>query len=247
MTDLHLPGPARIVAAVLLLAACPARAALPVEGVVHPFRQVDLSAPVASFIVDMLVAEGASVKQGQPLLQLYDKLEELDMKRAKAQLERREYEAKGVKNLYDSKIIPEAKSMEARSDLELARLNYETAAEQFRLRTLRSPIDGLVVERYKELGEAVAPSQPVFRIMDLSKVYILFALRPDRLVRVALGAKLAVHVPQLDSADPVVGEVVFLAPRADSAGLFKVKVLVENPDLRIRAGLKALVEVPEAR
>ena len=232
--------------ALLLCGVClqAAQAAGPLEGLVVPFRQVDLSAPVASFIQELKVKEGETVKAGQPLLQLYGKLEELEMKRAKAQLDRREYEARGVKTLYDSKILPEARSMDARADLEVARLNYETAAEQFRLRTLLSPIDGTVAERFRETGEAVAPGQPIFRIVDLSRIIIVCALKADRLGKLAVGQKLVVHLPQADTEPPLQAEVVFIEPRADAAGLFKVKLLADNPEQRIRAGLRAQVELP---
>lgn len=129
---------------------------LALEGQVLPYRQVEVSAPVSSRIVDMRVKEGETVKAGQPLALLYGKLEELEMQRAKALLERREFEAKGAKRLYDSKIIPEARALESRIDLELARLQYETAAEQVRLRTIVAPMDGIVVERYRDEGEAVS-------------------------------------------------------------------------------------------
>jgi len=235
----------RIPLPLLLLCALAAWADGPLEGLVLPYRQVDLSAPVSSFIVELKVREGETVKAGQPLLQLYGKLEELEMSRAKAQLERREYEARGIKSLYDNKILPEAKSMDARAELELARLNYETAAEQVRLRTLLSPIDGTVAERFREAGEAVTPGQAIFRILNLSKVFIVCAVKPDQLAHLALGQKRVVRLPQLEGEPPLLAEVVFIEPRADAAGSFKVQLLADNPDQRLRAGLKALVEAPE--
>ena len=230
----------------LCLATLPVLAGPPVEGQVLPYRQVDLSARVPSFIVEMKVKEGDPVKAGQVLLQLYDKLEELEMKRAKAQLDRREYEARGAKSLYDNKIIPEAKSRESRLELDLARLNFETATEQFRLRTLESPIDGVVAERFREQGEAVSPGQPVFTIVDLSKVYIVFAVRAEKLGQLALGQKLTVRFPQLENEAPQAAEVVLLAPRADAHGGFKVKLLLGNPDFQIKGGFKALVDLPDS-
>ena len=220
-------------------------AAETIEGRVLPFRQVEVSTPVPSFIVDMKVQEGAVVKAGQPLAQLYVKLDELEMKRAKAVLERREFEARGVKSLFDSKILPEAKAMEARIELDLARLNFETAAEQVRLRTLLAPIDGMVVERYREVGEAVQASQRIFRIVDQSKVYILCTAKPGRLATTALGSQRAVWFPELGSGEaPRQAEVVFLDPCVDATGNLRIKLLLDNPDGRLHGGLKAQVDAP---
>lgn len=229
----------------LLLQLTPALMADSLEGRVVPFRQVEVSAPVSSFIVEVKVQEGALVKAGQPLAQLYVKLDELEMKRAKAVLERREFEAKGVKSLFDSKILPEAKALEARIELDLARLNYETAAEQVRLRSLLAPIDGVVVERYREVGEAVQASQRIFRIVDQSKVYILCTAKPDRLATTALGTQRSVWFPELGGGEaPRQAEVVFLDPCVDATGHLRLKLLLDNSDGRLRGGLKAQVDSP---
>lgn len=232
-------------ASMLILGALPAQAGALLEGQVLPFRQVEVSAPVSSQITEMRVKEGEAVKAGQPLAMLYGRLEELEMQRAKALLERREFEAKGAKRLYDSKVIPEARALESRIDLELARLQYETAAEQVRLRTILAPMDGVVVTRYRDEGEAVSGAQPLFRLMDLSRVLIQCAADPSSLAGLVPGRKVRVLVPEAGGAARVEGEVVLVDPCADTAGKVRVRVLVPNPEGRIRAGLKAQVQVPE--
>lgn len=233
--------------AAALMMALPVQAAEPWAGVVLPFRQVELAAPVSSRIVELKVKEGETVKAGQPLAQLYARLEELEMQRARTLLERFEFEAKGAKRLFEGKVIPEAKAVEARIELELARLHYDSATEQVRLRTLTAPIDGQVVEVHRELGEAVSASQPVLRILDLSKVYVQIAAKPEELARLAPGQKLSVRFPQAQGNPALPGEIVLVDPCADASGLVRVKLLVDNPERRLRTGLKALVEPSGAR
>lgn len=231
--------------AALLLIVLPGGAAEPWQGQVLPYRQVELPAPVSSRMVEVKVKEGEAVKAGQPLAQLYVRAEELEMQRAKTLLERREFEAKGAKRLYEGKVIPEARALEARTELELARIQYEAAAEQVRLRTLLAPIDGLVVEVRRELGEAVSASQPVFRILDLSRVYVQCAVKAEALANLLPGQKVAVRFPQAQGLLAVPGEIVLVDACADATGCFRVRMLVENPERRIRVGFKALVEPPQ--
>ncbi|BDU71320.1 efflux RND transporter periplasmic adaptor subunit [Mesoterricola silvestris] len=228
-----------------LLLALPLPAAPTLEGTVQPFRKVEVSAYVSSHIVELKAGEGDRVKAGQPLAQLYARLEELEMKRSKALLDRREYEAKGARSLFDNRVIPEFKAMESRIELDLARLNYETAAEHVRLRTILAPVDGLVVERTRELGETVNASQVVFRILDLSRATILCTARPDRVARLAPGQKLTVHVPAAETLPPLLAEVVLVSPSPDSPGLVRLKLLVRDPAPGLRAGLKAVVDLPD--
>ena len=236
-------NPALILIAALSLYSGPVCAALPVEGLVLPFRQVEVAAPVSSRITEMKVREGEAVKEGQPLALLYGRLEELEAQRAKILLERREFEAKGARKLYESRIIPEAKALEARIDLDLARLQYETAAEQVRLRTILSPMDGVVVTQAREAGETVASAQPLFRILDLSKVVVQVEVEPMYLAATALGHRVRVSFPLAAQPLTTEGEVVLLDPCADARGLVRVKVLVENPERRIRSGIRAVVEL----
>ena len=215
-----------------------------VEGVVLPYRQVDVSAPVSSRILELKVKEGDSVREGQPLALLYGKLEELEMQRAKLLLDRREFEAKGARRLYESRIIPEAKAMETRIDLDLARLQFEIAAEQVRLRTILAPIDGVVVSRTREVGEAVTASQALFRILDLSRVLVQAPVGQKALAALAPGRKVKVLLQQAGETTAAEGEVVLVDPCADAEGKVRVRVVVENPERRIRSGIRALLELP---
>ena len=239
-------NPALILVAALILCAGPVCAALPVEGLVLPFRQVEVAAPVSSRITEMKVREGEAVKEGQALALLYGRLEELEAQRAKVLLERREFEAKGARKLYESRVIPEARALEARIDLDLARLQYETAAEQVRLRTILAPMDGIVVMRAHETGETVSSAQPLFRILDLSKVVVQVEVEPRQLAVLLPGHRVRVSFPL--AAQPLLaeGEVILVDPCAGAGGRVRVKVLVENPERRIRSGVKAVVELPDA-
>ncbi|HJV48716.1 MAG TPA: efflux RND transporter periplasmic adaptor subunit [Geothrix sp.] len=232
---------------VLMLGSLHARAGAQIEGTVLPYRQVEVSAPVSSRIVEMKVKEGDAVKEGQPLALLYGRLEELEMQRAKALLERREFEAKGAKRLYENKIIPESKALEMRIELDLARLQYESAAEQVRLRTVLAPMDGVVVARTHEVGESVSTAQPLFRILDLSRVMVQVAVGPRTVASLAPGQKVRVSLPQTPESSELKGEVALVDPCADAEGKVRVRVVVENPERRIRSGVKAVVELPGAK
>lgn len=231
-----------LMAILLLLGRVPALAGSPLEGLIHPVRQVEVAAPVSARLVAMKVQEGDSVKEGQPLAVLYGRLEELEMQRAKALLERREFEAKGARRLYDNRIIPESKALETRIDLDLARLQYETAEEQVRLRTILSPLSGVVVQRLREAGETILSTQPLFRIQDLSRVVVICRALPGALAEYPLGAPVAVRLSAGSGGAAFSGTVVLVDPCADEEGRVRVKVEVDNASGRIRSGLRAWVE-----
>lgn len=236
--------------ACLLLLAAPLAAATPAvrtfDGLVLPFHEVVVSTPVQGQIEVVLVKEGDIVTAGQPLARLYAKMEDLDMQRTKVALDKKQFDYTGSNNLYADKIISQDEALNRRSELELARLQYEMAVEAVHQRTIEAPIDGLVVEKLREVGETVTAAQPLFRLVDIRQVYVQFFVHAEDLVRLHVGDRLPVHVPVLGDDQVFTGQVDFIDPRVDAAsGLMRVKILLANPEGRIKAGLRADVQLKD--
>jgi len=113
-----------------------------------------------------------------------------------------------------------------------------------RLRTILAPMDGVVVSRSHDVGEAVTVAQPLFRIFDLSRVVVQVAVPPKDLRVLVPGRKVKVSLTQAAEPRVVDGEVVLVDPFADAEGKVRVRVVVDNAERRIRSGLKALVDIP---
>lgn len=212
-------------------------------GLVLPHLEVTVSSPVQSHVVKHLVREGDVVEKGDTLTELFSRIEELDMKRAQAALEKREFDYKAADNLRRDQLISEDEALESRIELDLARLQYEIAKEGVSLRQVRAPIGGIVVERLVEEGEAVRPSDPVLVIVDIDQVYVQLFVEAERLRFLSVGQEVLVGFPELDIPDLQRGHIDFIDPRVDPAsGLLRVKVLVSNPEGRIKVGVRAVAE-----
>ena len=236
-----------LAAALLCGSLAPGADALRFDGLVLPFKEVVVSAPVQSSIQSIGFKEGDTVKAGDVLAKLYGRIEELDMLRAKAALEKREFDFKSSKNLYADKIISEDEALKNKIELDLARLQAEQAAEIFNQRIILAPIGGLLVEQMREVGETVTATQPMFRLVDIDQVYVQFYLHSEQLIRLQVGDSVKVRCfPGGTNKETqiVQGKVDFIDPRVDAAsGLIRVKVLVANPDRAIKPGLRAEVEL----
>ncbi len=188
--------------------------------------------------------EGDTVESGQPLAHLDSRLEELDLARATAVLQKRAFDHRGAKRLFDDKIVPEDKELEARIELELAQLQHDIAAQNVRLHTINSPLAGIVVEKLREAGESVTATQPLFRIIDISQVYVQFFIRSEDLAHFTLGQKLSARFDTLNEGRPFSGQIDFIDPRVDaSSGLIRVRLLIDNPGHVIKAGMRTTVSV----
>ena len=216
------------------------------NGLVLPVREVTVSSLVEGRIESLSVREGDRVEKGAPLVHLFAGMEALEVRRSAAAVEKRDFEYKSSKNLFDERVISEDEALESRIELDLAKLTLEMAEERVAMRRLKSPISGIVVERLFEVGEMVRPAEPILEVVDLTEVFVQFYVESDRLAEVSVGQMAKVTLPSLGSDLVFEGPVDFIDPRVDAAsGLSRVRIRLQNPDRLIKAGLRAKVDLVE--
>ena len=181
---------------------------------VHPYQTITMTSPVAGMLESITVDRGDVVKEGQVLATLDTSVERATGAVAHAHAEL--------------------------SNRRLAYLELNRTTAEIALRTLKSPINGVVVERYMHPGEF--PKQE--RILKLAQID---PLRVEAYAPVALLGKITVGMQAVvKPEDPVKGEfpakVTVVDRVVDAAsGTFGVRLELPNPDLKLPAGLKCTV------
>jgi len=211
------------------------------QGLVLPFKEVSVSSPVLQDnIKDIEVEEGDRVKEGDVLAHLLNDREQLQVKSCENLIKRAEFEYKGMKTLADEKLATQDSELEKETDLQAAKLQYQLAIVALEEKTIKSPLSGIVVKRYKEPGESVDRMEKLFDIVNIDKVYIQFYLEPGVIDKLAVNDKIPVHFPSFHGgAGQYEAIVSFIDPRVDAAsGLYRVKLLLDNPNHDIRAGMR---------
>ena len=214
-----------------------------VQGLVLPFLQVSVSSPspvMQDNIKDIEVQEGDQVKKGDVLAHLLNDREQLEVQRCENLIKRAEFEYKGMKTLADEKLATKDSEIEKETDLEAAKLQYKLALTELDEKTIKSPLSGIVVKRYKEAGEAVDRTEKLFDIVNIDQVYIQFYLEPAMIEKLNVKDKISVRFPSFNNGtQQFEAAVAFIDPRIDAAsGLFRVKLLLDNPNHDIRAGMR---------
>ena len=127
----------------------------PFEGITQPRREVRISSPVQEIVAEVMVEEGAVVKSGDLLARLVDDIEKAEFRRQEKVLEKRQFDHKAVASLAADKIASQEKELEARVEMEMAAIDLDLARRKLEEKSIRSPLDAVVVRRYKEPGESV--------------------------------------------------------------------------------------------
>ncbi len=147
-----------------------------------------------------------------------------------------------------------AKSQAAvsRAEVEKARANLERSETDLRYATITSPMDGLVLSRDVEVGDAVSSilvlgSQAtlVMNLGDVSEVYVLGKVDEADIGKVYLGqrARIVVESFKDKSFEGKVTKISPLGVEKDNVTTFEVRVSILNPGGELKTNMTANAEV----
>lgn len=109
-----------------------------------------------------------------------------------------------------------------------------------------APIGGTVVEKNVRPGQYVKEGDALYTIADLGRVWLVLEVYESELAWVRVGQAVEVTL-ESQPHEPLTGTVSFIEPVVTSASrTVRVRVIVENPDLRLKPGMyaQALLRVP---
>jgi RND family efflux transporter MFP subunit len=111
---------------------------------------------------------------------------------------------------------------------------------------LRAPFTGTLLERRVDVGTLVAAGTPAFVVADLHVVKARFSI-PDTALREFRAGQLLPLTVDAFGGERFEGRVLSLAAAADpKSRSFEINVAVANPDLKLRSGMIASIQVAES-
>ena len=136
--------------------------------------------------------------------------------------------------------------VEANEQKRLAELDLERARTALALRTVKSPIAGVVVERLRQPGELASREHPIVKIARLDPLRVEVFAPIGLYGRIAVGQRVVV-VPEAPLNRPLDATVAVVDRVADAASsTFGVRLEIANPGNRVPGGLKCRVRLGEA-
>ena len=215
------------------------------EGVAKPFRAVILSASLREVITSITVAEGDSIKEGQVIINLQSGKEKVAVERLKLMLEKAEFDHNAARRLFEQNVSSKDEALAKELEVKRIKADLKIAEADVVEREIRAPLNGVVVHRLHEVGEAVNEAEAIMQVMEVDRLLLLFHLEATMLSTLKLGQEVEVNFPEL--SPPVQGraKVHFIDPEVDArSGLFRVRLLLENQDGQARPGMKVRAKFP---
>lgn len=206
-------------------------------------RLTEVTTKIDGFVDRLFVdATGVAVRNGEPLLTLYSPMlvaaqeELLTAKRLAASLD--SIDADAWRNA--QALLEAARRRLAYWDIsadQIARL--ERTGEVTKTLTLVAPFDGVVLEKMVVQGQAVMPGMRLYRLADLSTVWIEADVFEQDLPLVRMGAAARVELAAYPGRS-LTGRVSFVWPLVDAQSRTgRVRVAVPNPGGTLKPGMFA--------
>ncbi|TLM97316.1 efflux RND transporter periplasmic adaptor subunit, partial [bacterium] len=215
-------------------------------------EEAEISAKIGGDIYQLKGEIGDSVKQGQVLARIDDTRYSLAREKAglgvtsaQISLEQQKTDLARFKALYEQHAISSKEYEAALNSYKMTEISLRSAQADLRSADVNlrdtavvSPIAGLISARKVNAGESVNPGTPLFTIVDLSRVSITTGIAEADVNQLMPGMSVQVTFDSL-GAQVFEGTITHISPVQDQAKLYPVKILVDNPQGLIKAGMFA--------
>ncbi len=230
-------------------------------------RLVHIGSFVTGRVTDLYVMLGDIVKVGDPLARITSPeltQAQLAYLRAYSRTIVTEKATERAHLLRAADVLPLAEVERRVSELEIALAEFESAKDQLRLLgvdsgtlkelakhghilpsiAIRSTKSGIVIGRNVIVGQVVQPADQLFRVADLSSVWVVGDV-PEQIARdVKVGQHAEIHVPALGDEISFDGLIIFVADTLNPlTRTVMVRMLVENPTRKLKPDMLANMHI----
>jgi HlyD family secretion protein len=239
------------------------------ECLIQPDKFVHVSSPINGVLDEVYVDDSDQVSKGQKLARLESSIQiaVVDIAKAKANrkdgIHLKETDLAFTKRKLDRIIelhnkhsvspsekdraetavaLAEFELQKARNDNEMANLEYQRAKKALEKRTIRSPINGIIVTRTASPGESVEMT-PIFTIAKIEqlKVELIVPVEYFGLIKVGMKARV---IPEIVNTSEYTATVSVVDKVIDApSGTFSVRLSLPNPGQALPGGLKCQARI----
>ena len=204
---------------------------------VDPWKVSDVPAEVAGRVSQVMVEPGSQVKAGDAMVLLDDEIAASDFRRAVEELQELQRLLGEAETLGRSSVISRTQVEAVRSQVRVTDAAEDSAKAKLDRHTIRAPYEGSVVERFIQVGEAVNVNQRVLRLVDTSRLRVIFYVNERDVESFPTGTTIELRLPAA-LGQIFAAPVVHVAQASDEdTRLFRVEAELPNADLSLRGGL----------
>ena len=225
-------------------------------------RLARIGASITGRVTQIDVVLGQSVRKGDVLARLNSaelSQQQLAYLKAHAQLALNKRNAERARALFEADVIGAAELQRRESEYKISQAETHAAADQLRLlgisdaaitrlgqqgavesvTSVVSTLNGVVVERKLLQGQVVQPSDLLFAVADLSRLWAVAQVPEQQMAQVRVGQSVSIEVPALGN-EKLVGKLIYVAQTIDpDTRTVLVRTELDNRDGRLKPAMLA--------
>src|ERR1700732_4488217 len=206
-------------------------------------HQVDVTSDVSGRITDIMFAPGATVKAGNPLVQLFDAPDQADLANFKAQATVAQLSLDRAKQLASRQFGPQATVDSAQAAYDQAQAGIAKTEAIISQKLVRAPFDGELGVRHVEVGQFLTAGTQIVTLTDLSVLYANFTVPEKGSAALKVGQTVRLSVDAYPGRR-FEGQTTAIEPQiaADTRNI-RVQATIDNPDHILKPGMFTTVTV----
>ncbi len=209
-------------------------------GSLEAWKDLTLSAEVAGPIERIGAEEGATVTAGQTLVQIDTLTLQANRESARSVFDLRQKNERRLKQLIDEQLVSTQDYENAVSALDIAAATLRLADIMLAKGTLKTPINGLLEERYIEAGEYVGVGDPLVRVVQIDRLKVIVDVPEKDIQYLHKGAGVTIDSSELsgwgsDSLHGKIANIGYVA--APLTRTYRVQLEIENRNRKLRPGM----------
>ncbi len=213
---------------------------------------------VGGRVIKVSVVEGDHVKKGDVIVELNHEIPQAQLQRAKAKAVLSEREFHRVNELVSQRGLAARELDTAKANADTAQAELALAQVNFTDSSIRSPVDGIVVQKIAEEGNIIEPRQTAVTVSDSDHAWIAANIEETSIGLVKKGQSVSITIDEGGSLTGKVSEIraavasqFALIPSDSGAGNYTkvvqripIKIEVDpHPGITLRAGQSVEIKI----
>lgn len=207
-------------------------------------QDVQVAAEESGVIRELFVDRGDLVNEGDPIAKIDDRVLSAQVDQARAAAELAEQTWQRRKRLWEEdRVGSEIAYLEARFAAEQTAASLDGLEQRLARTVIRAPFQGVLDDRFVDVGAMVSPGDPVARLVDLNPIKVAAGV-PERYARdVRVGEEATVDFEVLDR-EPFNARIGYVGSTVDPQNrTFRIEVEIANPNRLIKPQMVANMAV----
>ncbi|MDQ8204644.1 efflux RND transporter periplasmic adaptor subunit [Pelagicoccus sp. SDUM812003] len=220
-----------------------------VVGSLRADQGVVVSTEISGLVSKIAFESGAIVEAGDLLVELDSSVEQAQLRAAEASAELANISYKRAEELRRKETISQSEYDSARASALQAEAQVDNIKAAIAKKSIRAPFTGRLGIRQVDLGEVIAPGNPIVTLQSLDPIHVDFSLPQQQLSKAEIGYTVRVKADAWPERE-FEGKITAISPQIDPATRsLTVQATLENASDLLRPGMFAEVEVvrPETR